>query len=459
MKKPEQNASSHPHYDALRPSLETLLSLAKKAGADQADALCAHGRSLSIGVRGGELEDIDNSEGKDIGLRVFIGQRQACVSSSDLSQLSLEKLAERAVAMAKIAPEDPYCGLADQANLSTSNPDIDVFDPTELQPDALLERARETEAACLAGDNVQQAEGANAHTASSALFFMTSDGFANGWRSSQHGLSVSAIASDSSNGGMERDYDYDSARYFDDLKSPQEVGNKAAARAAARLGAVQMASASMPILFERRVASALISSFVSAICGPAIARGVSFLKDDLGKQVFKDNIQIHDAPLRRRGLGSHPWDGEGVTSAPLSLIKDGILQTWLLNTAYGKQLGMKTTGHAARGMSSPPGVASSNIIMSAGEQSPADLIKSIDHGLSITEMFGPSINANTGDFSVGVAGFAIVNGERTHAVNEITIAANLRDMFMAMTPASDLIFDQPISAPSLLIDEMVVAGS
>ena len=305
----------------LKPALENLMRYAKKYGADGADCIAAHGRSLSIGVREGALEDIDNSEGKDIGLRVFVGQRQACVSSSDLSNASLSTLAERAVAMAKLAPTDPYCGLADQNKLATKTPELDVFDPLEMSADALFDRAKQVESAARAGKNIQQAEGANAYAASSAMYFMTSDGFASGWRSSQHGLSVSAIASDGD--AMERDYDYAGTRFFSDLPNPDTIGVKAAMRASARLGAKQIASGSMPILFERRIASQLLSAFISAISGPSITRGVSYLKDSMDTPVFAKNITITDDPMRKRGLGSHPWDGEGVVSPTYGFDKRG----------------------------------------------------------------------------------------------------------------------------------------
>lgn len=452
----KKTANTHINPEDLKPALETLLGFAKQFGADKADALSAHGRSVSIGVRAGKLEDVDNSEGKDIGLRVFVGQRQACVSSSDVSKNSLYKLAERAVAMARLAPEDPYCGLADSARLADVTPDLDLFDPTHIDADTLFARAKQVESAALSHKGIQQAEGANASAVSSCMYFMTSEGFAKGWRSTHHGLSVSAIASDSTR--MERDYDYSGMRHFEDLRSPEAIGQKAATRVMARLGATQMASGSMPVLFERRVAGQILGSFVGAISGPAIARGVSFLKECMGEAVFAKGINVTDNPFLMRGNGSHPWDGEGVACQSLDLIKDGVLQSWILNTSVAKQLGLETTGHAARGMSTPPGVASSNTHIHAGTQSPDELRKQIGKGLQITEMFGPSVNPNTGDFSVGISGFAIENGERAHPVSEVTIAGNLKDMFKTLIPANNLIFDTPIAAPALLIPNMVIAG-
>ena len=276
--------NTHVNPQDLKPALETLLRFAKQHGADKADAITAHGRSLSIGVREGKLEDIDNSEGQDIGLRVFVGQRQACVSSSDLAHTSLETLSERAVAMAKLAPEDPYCGLASASKRANSSQDLDIFDPLQINPDELFERAKQLEQTALSGDNIQQAEGANAYASNSAVYFMTSDGFAQGWHASQHGLSVSAIAA--KDGAMERDYDYDSSCHFADLPTPETIGLKAATRAAARLGAKQIKSGTMPVLFERRVATHILSAFINAICGPTIARGGFIFKRPYGNASF-----------------------------------------------------------------------------------------------------------------------------------------------------------------------------
>ncbi len=449
------NSDINPEH--LKPALESLLRLAKSHGADAAEAVGAHGRSLSIGVRGGVLEDIDNSEGKDIGLRVFVGQRQACVSSSDLSNDSLDKLAERCVAMAKLAPEDAYCGLADEDKLAREKRELDIYDETDVDADTLLGRAQELESAALGVKGVSQAEGANAYCVKGAAYLITTGGFSGGWKSSSHGLSVAAFASNGDD--MERDYDYKSTRWLEDLATPKSIGIRAGERAIARLGAKQMASANLPVLFERRVANSLLSTFVGAISGAAIARGVSFLKDSMDAQIFHKNINITDDPFLMRAGGSHPWDGEGVACERLQIVEDGVLKSWLMNSAAARQLGLSTTGHANRGMSSPPGISCSNVWMDAGDKSPSALMRDMGEGLLITEMFGPSINPNTGDYSVGIAGFAIENGERTYPVSEVTIAGNLLDMFKTMTPADDLKMDDPVATPSLLIESMVIAGA
>ena len=442
---------------ALAPTLEKLLSRAKHHGATSADAIATHGRSSAIVVRGGELEDVDNSEGRDIGLRVIVGQRQACVSSSDISDMSIDQLAERAVAMAKLAPEDPYCGLADESQLTTHSVDLQLYDDTPMTPAQLKARALDVEASALAVKGVQQAEGANANHASSAIYFMTSHGFSQGWTSSRHGLSVSAIAE--SDGTMERDFDYDGTRWLEDLKTPEEIGRRAGERVIARLGSQQMGSGAMPVIFDQRVSGSLVSAMIGSITGTSIARGVSFLKDKMGETLFSSDIQIIDDPLMLRGHGSRPYDGEGIAPSTRHLIKDGALQTWLLNCSSARQLNLETTGHATRSIGSPPGVAATNSYMAAGDKTPSQLMADMGDGLLITEMFGPSLNSNTGDYSVGVAGFKIENGQKSYPVSEITIAGNLLEMYKTLIPANDLIFDAATVAPSLLTQGLTVAGS
>lgn len=438
--------------------LTALIDHARAAGADAADALGLYGRSASISVRGGELEDIDNAEGFDIGLRVMVGQRQACVSSSDLSPSAIQRLAERAVAMAKLAPEDPYCGLAPDDRLSKrrSGDGLELFDPVTVDPVALKARALEVEAAALTVPGVRQAEGAQASFAWSAVRLRTSAGFDGGYATSRHGVSVSAVAE--RDGAMERDYDHDSTRWLSDLRTAQSVGQEAGERAVARLGATSMPSAALPVIFDRRVSASLIGALTSAITGNAVARGVSFLKDDLGAQLFSKDIQILEDPLRARGLSSRPFDGEGVTTDSFNIIKDGQLTSWLLNTSAARQLGLETNGHGARGLSSPPGISTSNVALMAGRLSRDALIQDTGRGLLVMEMFGPSLNATTGDYSVGVSGFAIENGATAHPVSEITIAGNLRDVFASMTPASDLHFEYETNAPSLRVEGLTIAG-
>lgn len=452
------NAADTPvNPDALKAPLETLLSLAKQAGASSADAVATHGRSLSISVRGGEIEDVDSSEGKDVGLRVMVGQRQACVSSSDLSSGSLERLAERAVAMAKLAPEDPYCGLAPSDRLTVDAQDLGLFDPAIRTPAQLQGKAQELEDAALAVKGVSQANGASAGATSSAIFFTTSDGFAKGWRSTRHSMSVVAIAEGKD--GMERDYDYTGERWLSDTRDAADIGRIAGERAVARLGGTQLESGKLPVMFDRRVSASLVSALTGAISGPSVSRGVSFLMDKVGEGVFASDVNITDNPLMHRGHGSRPWDGEGVTVKERAIIENGVLTGWLLNCATAKQLGLETTGHAHRSIGAPPGVASTNLIMQNGPLSPEALRVDMGEGLLVTDMFGPSLNANTGDYSVGVSGFRIEKGVITTPVTEVTVAGNLIDIYKNIRPANDLRIEGATAAPSLLLGELAIAGA
>lgn len=446
-----------PNIKGLQDALLTALDLAKSAGAESADALGVHGQSLSVSVREGKLDAVDNSEGKDIGLTVFVGQRQASVSGSDFSTLALKTLAERAVAMARIAPEDPYCGLADTADLARSIPNLDLFDGDFLAAPELLDRAKTLDSSALAVDGVTQADGATAYCERTASAFISSGGFSASRLGSRHGLSVSAIAA--KDGQMVRDYDYAETRFLNDLSRPETIGASAGQRASARMGAGQIASGRFPVVFDNRVSRSLVSAFLSAISGSAISRGVSFLKDKNGAQVFASGINIIEDPHILRGLGSRPYDGEGVATSKKNLIDQGMLTGWLLNCPAARQLGLKTTGNASRGTGSPPGIAASNVYMRPGNISKSDLMVDISEGVIVTEMFGPSLNANTGDYSVGVGGFKIENGRQTSPVSEITIAGNLLEMFAALIPADDLQMKLRINAPSLLIPEMAVGGA
>lgn len=441
----------------LESDLSQLLSLAKAAGADIADAVATHGRSLSISVHDGAVEDVDSSEGRDVGLRVMVGKKQACVSTSDTSAASLKMLAERAVAMARLAPDDPYAALADPALLETAPQDLELFDPVVMDTDQLTERAREVEAAAMQVEHIAQADSAAASASSSAIFFATSHGFRAGWRSSRHSLAVAAIAQNGKE--MERDYDMDGTRWLSECRLPSEVGRIAAERAAARLGARQVKSGRLPVMFDRRVAGSLVSALTGAIAGPSISRGVSFLMGKVGEPVFGDHITISDNPLIARGHGSRPWDGEGVRVQARNIIEDGVLTTWLLNTASAAQLGLQTTGHAYRSIGAPPGVASTNLTLHAGDKSRAQLMSDMGDGIIVTDMFGPSLNSNTGDYSVGVSGFKIERGEIAYPVSEITVAGNLIDIFKTLIPADDLRYDGATVSPSLLLGDMTIAGA
>jgi PmbA protein len=437
--------------------LAELIDAARKAGADAAEAVTAERQSLSISVRSGELEEVEREESRDLGLRVFIGQRQATVSGSDLSPEACAKLVERAVAMARLAPEDPYAGFAPADRLARGpGPDLELYDPTELSPETLEDRAREAEAAARAMPGVVNSDGATAGWSTARWLIATSHGFAGQHQASGFSLGASAIAGDGQT--METGYDGRSVRWHEDLPGAEAIGREAGRRAAARLGSRKIASTTAPVIFENRVAMSLIGPLVGAISGPSIARGSSFLKDRLGQQVFGDHVTITDDPHRRRGLGSSPFDDEGVATQKTDIIDRGVLTTWLLNSSSARQLGLETTGHASRGLAGPPGVGVSNLTVQPGAQDLAGLMASAGQGLLVTSMFGPSLNGNTGDWSVGCSGFWFENGELAYPVSEITVAGNLIEMYARLVPGADLEIRGASNAPSLLIDALAIAG-
>lgn len=437
--------------------LNDVVAAALKAGADAAEAVGAERRSLSIGVRNGALEEVEREESRDLGLRVFIGQRQATVSGSDISAEARAKLVARAVAMARLAPEDPYGGLADPDRLARGAlPDLDLYDPTEPSPLELEDRARAAEAAARAVPKVTNSDGGSGSWSSSQWTMVTSGGFAGVHRASGFSIGASAIAGDAD--GMETGYDGRSVRWQADLPSPESLGAEAGRRAASRLGARKIASTTAPVIFENRLAGSLLSPLIGGISGPSIARGTSFLKDKLGEQLFGKGVVISDDPHRLRGLGSSPFDDEGVENAARNLIDDGILTTWLLNSSSARQLGLTTTGHASRGLAGPPGVSTSNLTFHPGDRDLAGLMQDARAGLLVTSMFGPSLNGNTGDWSVGCSGFWFEAGEIAYPVNEITVAGNLLDIFARVVPGADLEIRGSANSPSLLVDGLAIAG-
>ncbi len=437
--------------------LNDLIAVARRKGAEAADAVRIQGTSVHVSVRQGETEEVERSEAHDLGLRVLIGKQQAFVSSNDTRPEVLEELADRALAMARSMPEDKFCGLADPAKLAHDFPELDLFDETVLSPDDLVAIAREAEESALAVEGVTNSEGGGASTGRASIALVTSGGFAGAYTSSSFSVSASVIAGEGQ--GMERDYDYDSRHYYSDLKSPAEVGKTAGERAVKLLNPRKMPSAQVPVIFSNRVSGSLLGHFAGAISGSSIARGTSFLKDSMGKQVFPKDIRITDDPHRPRGAASKPFDGEGVANNRLDLIDAGVLQCWILNSASAQQLGLETNGRATRGTASPPGSGTTNLYLEAGESSLTELIKDIKSGLYITSLIGFGVNGITGDYSRGASGFWIENGEIVFPVSELTIAGNLTDMFMNLVPANDLEFRHGTNAPSLRIDGMMVAGT
>lgn len=437
--------------------IEDLVKRAKVAGADAADAVVFESISNSASYRLGKLEDTERSESQDLGLRVFIGQQQAVVSSNDLTAKAIDPMVERAIAMAKLAPEDPYCGLAPADRLATTFPDLDLADPEEPSTEKLADMAAAAEAAGLAKDGITNSDGAGAGWGRGGIVLCTSEGFIGSYATTTFSVSCTMIAGEGTD--MERDHDFATTRHGADLPSAESVGASAADRTLAKMNSRRMETQSVPIIYDPRVSMGLVGHLVGAISGPSVARGTSFLKDALGTSICPEGISIVDEPHRIRGLRSKPFDGEGVANQTWRLVDEGRLTTWIMGTSSAKQLGLETTGHAARGTGGPPGIGTTNLYMEPGTQSPAELMSDIKQGFYITSLIGQGVNGVTGDYSRGASGFWIEDGEITFPVNEMTIAGNLKPMFLNMTPANDLTFRYGTNAPTLRIEGMTVAGT
>ena len=437
---------------------QNLVSQAMKAGAEAADAVYVCEASTEVQVRLGQLEDVARSEGEDIGLRVFVGQRSATISSSNMNPDILAGLVTRAIDMAKEAPEDQYAGLAPQDRLLTGSiPDFDSDDGLDPDPALLRAAALECEDAARAVPGVSNSEGAGASAGRSIFALATSDGFAGVKSGSGYSISASVLSGDGD--AKERDYDWHSARHMEDLDSATKIGTRAGERAVKRLNPGTVKSGQMPVVFDPRVGGSFVGHLLGGISGSAIARKTSFLLESLGAQLFDSSISIVDDPHRMRGLGSRAFDGEGLPTARRSIIDKGVLTGWLMESASARQLGLEPTGHASRGISGAPGVSPSNVHLEGGNVSVTELIADIKHGVYIHELAGQGVNPVTGDYSRGAAGFLIINGEIAGPVSEFTIAGNLKDMFAAMTAANDLEFTRSLNVPTLRIDGMMIAGA
>jgi PmbA protein len=437
--------------------LHDLVRGALKAGADAAEAVIGERRSLSVSVRLGALEEVEREEARDLGLRVFIGQRQASVSGSDISAQARGKLLDRVMNMARLATEDPYAGLAPRDRLAKGPfADLDLYDPAEPSPEALEDLGRAAEDAARAVQGVTNSDGGTGSWSSGRYIMVSSGGFVGGRQASSFSVSASAIAGDDN--GMERGGDYRSTRWRADLPAAEQIGAEAGKRAVQRLGARKIDSRTAPVIFEDRTAMSLIGPLIGAIAGPSIARGTSFLKTKLGQQIFPAAITVLDEPHRPRGLGSQPFDDEGVANGDTALIDRGVLTTWLLNSASARQLGLQTTGHASRGLAGPPGVGVTNLTVQPGERDLKGLMADAKAGLLVTSMFGPSLNGNTGDWSTGVSGFWFEDGEIAYPVTEITVAGNLIEIYGRLVAGSDLEYRGSHNSPSLLVDGLAIAG-
>lgn len=436
-----------------------LLDAARSAGADAADAVVMQGTSLNIDVRAGALEQADRAEGVDLGLRVFLGQRSATVSASDIRETTLTEMAQRAVAMAREAPEDPHVGLADPEQLARDldAAALELSDPSpEPSPDALQQDALTAEAAALAVAGVSQVQSASAGYSARRLHIAATNGFSGGYARTSRGLSCVAIAGTGVE--MERDYDGDSRTYQSDLRSPEDIGRRAGERVLQRLDARKPPTGSFPVLFDERVSASLIGHLLVAANGASIARGASWLREALGEPVLPDHLSLVEDPHRPRAASSRPFDAEGLPTRARTIVENGVLTGWTLDLATGRKLGMPSTANAGRGTSSAPSPSTWNVALTQGTASRDDLIRDMGTGLLVTSMIGSTINPNTGDYSRGAAGLWVENGEITHAINECTIAGNLREMLRSIVPANDARPHLSRVVPSLLVSGMTLAG-
>ncbi|WP_319772874.1 TldD/PmbA family protein [Breoghania sp.] len=430
-----------------------LVDAARKAGADAADAVAMAGQSLSASVREGKVEETGRSESDGFTLRVFVGRRVASVSANALDDL--DGLCERAVAMARVAPEDPFAGLAGQSELARDFPSLDLLDTYDVNADELRDAALAAEAAGLAVAGVSKSGGASASGGVGGIVLATSNGFSGSYLVSRHSLSMTAVAGEGT--GMERDYDFDFRTHKADLDAPVDIGRRAGERAVRRLNPQKVDTCTTAIVFEPRAARSLVGHFAGAVNGASVARKTSFLRDLMGKPVFAPGISIVDDPLKPRSAGSRPFDGEGRTVAPLTMVEDGVLKAWFLDGPSARELGLESNARASRtGSGTSPG--STNLALSPGNISPEDLIREIGTGLYVTDLIGHGVNPVTGDYSRGVSGFWIENGELTYPVSEVTVAGNLKDMFARLRPADDPDLRFSTIAPTVAIEGLTLAG-
>lgn len=440
----------------MKNELNYLIDQAKSAGAEACDVVGTRAQSLTLTTHREKREKVERAESMEIGLRVLVGKRQASLSTTDLSRPALDALVERALSMVKVMPEDPYCGLAEPDQLAKIIPNLATYDDYEPTPDALSDLAQAAESAALSVPGVTNTEGGQASWNATEIYLLTSHGFEGHRKKSNFGIAASVIAQ--KDDSMEVSYDYTSAVFHSDLKSPQEIGESAGRKTVARLNPRKLKTGNYPIFFAPRMAATLLSHLVQGINGANIANGTSFLKDKMGETLFNHAIQIIDDPLRARGFASRAFDGEGLPTAKRAIIENGVLKTWLLNLRAARQLGLHSTGHAVRIGTTPPSIAPSNLYLESGLFSPAALYKETGPGVLITDLMGRGFNETTGDYSVGASGFWIENGQIAYPVSEITIAGNLLEMFKTLTPANDLAFEDATSAPTVRIETMTIAG-
>jgi PmbA protein len=434
-----------------------VVAMALKAGATAADALAISSQSKGVSLRHGVIEELEQSESQDVGLRVFVGQSAALIGGSVLTRDGLQRLVDRAIAMAKLAPPDPYAGIAAPEQLVGEIKDLDLISKTERDMEQLKALALRAEDAALGVKGVTRSNGASASASRRHVAMAASNGFARAWERTSFSTSASVVSGEGT--AMERDYDGHGATHFEDMDQPEKIGTTAGERAVARLNPRKIASQSVPVIYDRRVASSLFGHMLGGISGAAIARGTSFLKEDMGKAIFAPNVTLVEDPHRLRGPSSRPFDGEGLPTHQRNIIDNGVLTTWIMDLRSSRQLGLAPTGHGSRGLTSPPGASPSNLHVEAGVRSPEDMMRDMGTGLLVTEFIGSTINMVTGDYSRGASGYWIEGGEIAYPVSGITVAGNLRNMFAALEPASDLIFRGGMNVPSCFLGNMTIAGT
>lgn len=434
-----------------------VVAMALKAGATSADALAISSHAKGVSLRHGVIEELEQSESQDVGLRVFVGQSAALIGGSVLTREGLQRLVDRAIAMAKLAPPDPYAGIAAPEQLVRDVKDLDLVSQVERDMEQLKALALRAEDAALAVKGVTRSNGASAGASRRHVAMAASNGFARSWERTSFSTGASVVAGEGT--AMERDYDGHGTTHFEDLDQPEKIGTTAGERAVARLNPRKIASQTCPVIYDRRVASSLFGHLLGGISGAAIARGTSFLKEDMGKAIFAPHVTLVEDPHRLRGPGSRPFDGEGLPTQQRSIIDKGMLTTWIMDLRAARQLGLAPTGHGSRGLTSPPGASPSNLHVEAGARSPEDMMRDMGSGLLVTEFIGSTINMVTGDYSRGASGFWIEGGEIAYPVSGITVAGNLRDMFANLEPASDLIFRGSMNVPSCYLGNMTIAGT
>ncbi len=438
-----------------------VLAMAKKGGATEADILVADGENLSVQVRLGAVDRLMKAREKRLGLRVFIGKRSASTSTSDFSPESLQQLVTQTCALAKAVVEDPVSGLPAAEQMATDRPDLDLFDSTKLDTDQQIDLAKRAEAAALSFDErITNSEGADCDSSSGRVVLANSHGFIGEYRSSSFSLSVSPIATDPQNGAMQRDAWYAVQRKFGKLEAPEEIGKEAARRTVRRLGSRKVGTKRVPVVFDQETSGSFLGHLCSAVSGYSLYKGASFLVGQLEKPLAPDYVTVYDDARMVGGLGSRPFDGEGLPTRNNTIVEKGVLKSYLLDTYSGKKLGLPSTGNASRSVGESPSAGPTNFYMVPGEKTADEILRSVNDGLYVTELIGFGINMVTGDYSRGAAGFWIENGELAYPVEEITIAGNLKQMFKNIElVGSDLVFRGRVACPTLKLAEMMVAGN